>query len=98
MKKRKGYYLLSHEEFTLLQTAVTQYMETSAYIRKKLLQKELLTTKQVAEKYCVSRQTLYRFRKAGILLAIVKHGSYYFDADETREFFLRYRGISTSSM
>ena len=93
MKKRKGNYLLSHEEFMLLRTAVTQYTEISAYIRKKLLQKELLSTKQIVEKYCVSRQTMYRFQKAGVLLPIVKHRSYYFDADEAREFFLRYRGM-----
>ncbi|WP_410221254.1 helix-turn-helix transcriptional regulator [Pedobacter sp.] len=76
-----------------MQRIVNQYTEISGYIRKKLLQKELLSTQQVSEKYCISRQTIYRNLKAGILLPVVKHRSYYFDADEARAFFLKYRGV-----
>ena len=90
MKKRKGNYLLTQEEYLLLQTIVHRYTDICEYMRQKLLNKELISTQQIVKKYCVSRQTVYRIQKTGILSPIIKHRSYYFDAEETRDFFLKY--------
>lgn len=94
MKKRKGHYLLSENEFVLLQTIVERYTDICEYIRQKLLNRELLSTQQIVEKYCISRQTLYRLQKAGMLSPVIKHRCYYFDAEEVRVFFMKYWGKS----
>ena len=92
MKKRRGSYHLTEQEFQTLQTIVEQYIDICEYVRQKLLNRELLSTQQIVDKYCISRQTIYRIQKAGILIPILKHRTYYFDAEETKAFFNKYWG------
>ncbi|WP_199119369.1 helix-turn-helix domain-containing protein [Pedobacter sp. ASV28] len=92
MKRKKGNYVLTEREFILLQSMIEQYGFICEYVKQKLLGVHLLSTQQLVEQYCVSRQTVYRICKAGFLLPVVKHRCYYFDAEEAKDFFFNYWG------
>lgn len=90
MKTRKKEVRLSKEMEHHLYTLLERYEVLSKYVEKTLFDKELLSTAQIVDKYCVSRHTIYRMQKAGLLLPKVKNRSLYFDAYETQTFFKQY--------
>jgi DNA invertase Pin-like site-specific DNA recombinase len=90
MKKEKNGYQISKQELELILTTIQNYAQIQEYIKQKLLKRELLSTEEVAKKYCISRYTIYRLQKKNILIPVLKNRTFYFDSDETNIFFSKY--------
>lgn len=90
MKKDRNYKrfraLLKAHELAIKQNSLA----VEALHRQQVSKTELLTTKQIVAKYFVSRQTVYRLNKKGLLPALTKFKQYYFDADTAAAFFANY--------
>lgn len=87
---RKKQLILQAEILEVVVEILNRYAHVSQYVEQKMFEKELLSTNQVAEKYFVSRHTVGRLSRSGQLKPIIKHRSYYFDAEETSNFFAQY--------
>jgi predicted DNA-binding transcriptional regulator AlpA len=90
MKTRKKELKFSEELESNLYLLLERYEFLSRYVEQTLINSELISTAQIVEKYYVSRHTIYRMQKAGLLLPKVKTRSLYFDANETNIFFNHY--------
>lgn len=93
MKKRKNNYILSQDEFKIICENHTQYAVLLDYFKQKVLSADLISTPQIVAKYYITRQTLYRLCKSGLLKPILKHRTYYFDNDDVEKFFEQYRKL-----
>lgn len=93
MKKRKKNYILSEDELKLLHDNATQYSVLLDYVKQKIHTVELITTNQIVAQYHVTRQTIYRISKSGLLKPIFKYRAYYFDIKDVEKFFEQYRRL-----
>ena len=91
MKFKKSQLFLTRAEAKTMKNVYEAFQNLSTYVLSRLHFRELLTTKQVMEMYHVTRTTLYRIRKAGLLVPVLKYRTYYYDAKEARAFFAMYR-------
>jgi|GEM_PF-2320946 len=93
MKKRKNNYILSQDEFKSLCENHIQYMILLDYVKQKVLYPDLISTPQIVEKYYVTRQTVYRLVKSGLIKPIIKHRTNYFNTNDVEKFFEQYRKL-----
>jgi len=87
---RKKQLIPQAEILDVIIELMNRFVHVNEYVQQKMFERELLSTNQVAEKHCISRHTVGRLCRAGHLKPIVKHRSYYFDAEETQRYFEQY--------
>lgn len=84
---KANYSPVAPAAYLLLLDIAAAYKDHDAFIQQVIAQRQLLTTQEVANTYLVSKRTVYRLNKAGLLPATVKKKHYYFDGAMVAAFF-----------